>query len=87
MIDLMEILTFVGGLMVTIIGYFLKRTMDELKEVKQVTYINATKIEVMQNDYMNKITSLNDKFELLAETIRDLNHNIKELNEKIHKLK
>ena len=87
MIDLMEILTFVCGLMISIIGYFLRGAMQEIKEVKQVTYSNATKIEVIQNDYINKVNSLNDKFEILAETIKDLNSNIKDLNNKIDKLK
>jgi len=79
MIDVMEILTFVGGLMVSIIGYFLKRTMDELKEVKQVTFKNQTKIEVMETRFAN----IDEKMDDLKEVIKELTQEIKALNIRI----
>jgi peptidoglycan hydrolase CwlO-like protein len=79
MIDVMEILTFVGGMMVSIIGYFLKRTMDELKEVKQVTFKNQTKIEVMETRFAN----IDEKMDDLKEVIKELTQEIKALNIRI----
>lgn len=81
--EMIEILTGIGGLMLAIIGYFLKRTMEELKEVKEVAYDTKTKVKVLENDYLNKVTMLNQKFDLLAENIKELNSNIKELTQKI----
>ena len=80
MIEVLDILTVIGGLMLGIIGYFLKRTMDELKEVKNIAYNNKNKIGIMENDYLNKINALNDKFDLLADNIKELTREIKNLN-------
>ena len=41
--DTMTILTAIGGVMLSVIGFFLKQTMSELKEVKQTAYTTATK--------------------------------------------
>jgi predicted RNase H-like nuclease (RuvC/YqgF family) len=82
-----EIIALIGGLMLATIGYFLKQTMNELKDIKQVTYSNKTKIEVIENDYLNKTANLNEKFDSLTNAIKDLHVNIKELNNKIDKLK
>jgi peptidoglycan hydrolase CwlO-like protein len=76
MIDLLEVLTFVGGLMVSIIGYFLKRTMDELKDVKQITYKNQTKIEVMETRFSN----IDEKMDDLKDAVKELTQEIKQLN-------
>ena len=80
MIEIIDILTVIGGVMLAMIGYFLKRTMDELKEIKNVAYQNKNKISVMENDYINKINALNDKFDLLADNIKELTREIKNLN-------
>jgi len=76
MIDLLEVLTFVGGLMVSIIGYFLKRTMDELKDVKQITYKNEIRIEVMETRFAN----IDEKMEDLKDAVKELTQEIKQLN-------
>ena len=83
MIEIIDILTVIGGVMLAMIGYFLKRTMDELKEVKNVAYNNKNKIGIIENDYLNKINALNDKFDLLADNIKELTREIKNLNNKI----
>lgn len=79
-----DILTLIGGLMLTIIGYFLKRTMDELKEVKETTIDTRSKLAVLENDYINKVQSLNEKFDDLDDGIRELTKEIKELNKRIN---
>jgi uncharacterized protein YeeX (DUF496 family) len=81
--ETIDILTTIGGLMLAVIGYFLRNTMEDLKHVKEVTYETKNKVAVMENDYINKIDNLNVKFDLLAENLRELNSSIKELNNKI----
>lgn len=79
----MELLTIIGGIMLAIIGYFLKDTMSQLKEVKDVAYKTKNDLEVLKNDYLNKIEQLNGKFDLLYDAVKDLTDEIKQLNKKI----
>ena len=79
----MEILTFIGGIMLTIISYFLKRTMDDLKEVKQLSYENKSQIDILKIDYKNKVDNLTEKFDELKLTMSELIKEIKELNKRI----
>jgi len=79
----MEILTFIGGIMLTIISYFLKRTMDDLKEVKQLSYDNKSQIDILKIDYKNKVDNLTEKFDELKLTMSELIKEIKELNKRI----
>ena len=79
----MEILTFIGGVMLAIITYFLKRTMDDLTKVKETTYDNKTQIDILKVDYKNKIDHLTDKFDELKLTMSELIKEIKELNKRI----
>jgi len=81
--DIHTILTFLGGLSISVIGYFLKSTMDEIKKIKEITYTTKTKVEVMEADYMNKIGALNEKFDLLYTAINKLTDKIEKLNDKI----
>lgn len=78
-----EIIMLLGGISISVISYFLKRTMDQIKEIGQITYENKTKLEVMETDYLNKIGRLDEKFSLLYEAIKELTKKIEKLNEKI----
>lgn len=79
----LQLLTMIGGVMLAIIGYFLKRTMDELKEVKQMSYQNKGEIDILKTDYKNKIDNLTEKFDELKLTMSELIKEIKELNRRI----
>ena len=79
----MEILTMIGGVMLAIIGYFLKRTMDELKEVKSMSYQNKSEIEILKTDYKIRFDNLTEKFDELKLTMSELIKEIKELNKRI----
>ncbi len=81
--DVFTILTVVGGVMMSVISFFLKRTMDELKEVKQLSYSNKSEIDILKTDYKNKIEHLTDKFDELKLTMSDLIKEIRELNKRI----
>jgi ribosome recycling factor len=78
-----QLLFALGGLSISIIGYFLKQSLNDIKSVKEVVYENKSKLSVLENDYMNKINRLNEKFDMLADNIKDLTEEIKSLNNKI----
>lgn len=78
-----ELLFLLGGISISVIGYFLKKTLDELEKIKMVAYENKNRINIIEVDYLNKINVLNDKFDDLKEVIKDLTLEIKELNRKI----
>jgi len=80
---MLPLLTIVGGVMLSIIGYFLKKTMDDLRSVKEMSYDNKSKIELLQNDYNNKYNNLSEKFDELKLTMNELIKEIKELNKRI----
>jgi predicted glycosyl hydrolase (DUF1957 family) len=81
--DMMTLLTIIGGVMLTIVGYFLKMTMDELKEVKLLSYKTKGDLDVLKNDHNNKYTNMTDKFDELKLVIVDLTKEIKELNKRV----
>jgi peptidoglycan hydrolase CwlO-like protein len=80
---MLPLLTIIGGVMLSIIGYFLKKTMDDLRSVKEMSYDNRSKIELLQNDYNNKYNNLSEKFDELKLTMNELIKEIKELNKRI----
>lgn len=81
--EIIDILTLIGGLMLTIIGYFLKSTMDELKNVKNLSYETRNQLDVLKNDHINKYTNITDKFDELKSAVVDLTKEIKELNKRV----
>jgi len=80
-----QLLFILGGVSISIIGYFLKKTLDELDKVKTVTYENKNKLSVIENDYLNKVANLNDRFDLLYAAMKDLTNEIKELRKSFQK--
>lgn len=79
---MIDILTLIGGVMLTIIGYFLKSTMDDLKSVKLLSYETKNKLDILQNDHINKHANLTDKFDELRLALNELTKELKELNKK-----
>jgi peptidoglycan hydrolase CwlO-like protein len=57
--------------------------MDDLRSVKEMSYDNRSKIELLQNDYNNKYNNLSEKFDELKLTMNELIKEIKELNKRI----
>jgi peptidoglycan hydrolase CwlO-like protein len=82
-----QLLLAMGGISISIIGYYLKTTLSELREVKQQSNENRVKIEVMEVDYLNKVNNLNDKFDRLFDAVKDLTAEIKTLNKELSKKK
>ena len=80
-----QLLFILGGVSISIIGYFLKKTLDELEKVKTISYENKNRLSVIENDYLNKVANLNDRFDLLYDAMKDLTNEIKELNRRFQK--
>jgi len=80
--EMIDILTLIGGVMLTILGYFLKSTMEDLKSVKLLTYETKNKLDILQNDHINKHAALTDKFDELKQALNELTKELKELNKK-----
>lgn len=78
-----DILTLIGGVMLSIIGYFLKATMDDLKSVKAQSFETKNKLALLEMDSINKYNNLSEKFDDLKGAIIDLTKEIKDLNHRV----
>jgi len=82
-IDAGIIMSTILGIIISIIGYFLKRTMAEQDKTKELSIKTATELEVLKTDHLNKHEHLSDKFDDLKDSIVILTREIKELTAKI----
>lgn len=80
---MIELLTLIGGVMLGIIGFFLRQTMADLKAVKIMSYENKSKIEVLEKEHILRHQNLTEKFDELKLTMSELIKEIKELNRRI----
>lgn len=78
-----QIFYWIGGILISIIGYFLKATMEELKSVKELAMITKNKVDLVENDHKH----LTDKFEQLNESMKNLTDEIKHLTRELSKKK
>jgi hypothetical protein len=83
--EVINILTFIGGLMLAVIGYFLKNTMEELKSVKALSYETKNQLDILKNDHINKYANMSDKMEELKVAVYDLTKEISALNKSINR--
>lgn len=81
--EMIELLTVIGGVMLGIIGFFLRQTMADLKSVKLMSYENKSKIEVLEKEHILRHQNLSEKFDELKLTMSELIKEIKELNKRI----
>jgi uncharacterized protein YydD (DUF2326 family) len=81
--EMFNILTAIGGIMMAIIGYFLKSTMEELKSVKELSYRTQNDLNILKNDHINKYDNMTEKFDELKAAVIDLTKEIKELNKRV----
>jgi peptidoglycan hydrolase CwlO-like protein len=78
-----EVFYIIGGIGLSIISFFLKKTMSELEHIKEVTYETKNRLNVLENDYTNKVQQLNEKIDDLQLVIRELTLELKEFNKKV----
>jgi predicted nucleic acid-binding Zn-ribbon protein len=81
--EMFNILTAIGGIMLAVIGYFLKSTMEELKSVKELSYKTQSELNILKNDHINKYDNMTEKFDELKAAVIDLTKEIKELNKRV----
>ena len=81
--EMIDLLTAIGGIMLAIISWFLKSTMSELKEVKELSYNTKNQLDILKNDHVNKYANMSDKFDELKAAVVDLTKEIKELNKRV----
>lgn len=67
------------GIVISVMGYFLKKTMDRLDVIEKMTIENKSKIELTDNNHQH----LNDKVDKLYDAIKDLTVEIKNLSKEI----
>lgn len=79
---MIDIFTGIGGIMISIVSYFLKNTMDELKSVKELSYTTKSELDILKNDHINKYSNISEKFDGLKDAVVELTKEIKELNNK-----
>jgi hypothetical protein len=78
--EMTTLLTVIGGVMLSIIGYFLRETMKDLRDVKTQSYENKNRIDLLEKEYMLRFDNLTDKFDELKLTMSELIKEIKALN-------
>jgi peptidoglycan hydrolase CwlO-like protein len=83
--EVINILTAIGGIMLGIISWFLKATMAELKEVKDLSYSTKNQLDILKNDHINKYANMSDKMDELKSAVYDLTKEIATLNRSINK--
>ncbi len=79
----LSVALFIGSIIVTIIGYFLTQTMNDLKEVKGLSIKTKGELDVLRNDHDNKYENTIEKFDDLKDSIVLLTSEIKQLTAKI----
>lgn len=67
------------GLVVSVIGYFLKQTMNKLDAVEKQCIENKAKIDIVDNNHSH----LSEKVDKLYDAIKDLTIEIKNLSKEI----
>lgn len=82
----MELFEIIIASIIALIGYFLKKTMDDLAEAQKQCNKNALDISVLKTDHDNKHQHMLDKFDVLNTNLKELNVYIKELNNKLSDL-
>ena len=82
-----QIVIYIGGVLITIIGFFLKKSLDDIKSLKDLSYRTERELEVLKTDYVNKHRRLEEKFDDLYSAVKDLTLEIKSLNTQLSKKK
>lgn len=73
-----QILIIAAGLAVSIIGYFIKNLITELKDIENKVNDNTTKIEVLSSNH----NDLGRHLDRIFDAIDELRNDIKHLNKK-----
>jgi len=75
--------TVLIGIVISIIGHFLKATMEDLKSVKIMSTETKTKLAIVENNHQH----LTDNFNKLYTAVKDLTSEIKHLTHELARKK
>lgn len=82
-----QVIYFIGSVVISILGYFLKGTMDDVKfmkkDIERIKTDNVKQqgeINMLRQDHLSKFENLDDKIDELKESLRELTKEIKTLN-------
>ena len=81
------IVEIIGAVVMAFIGYFLKRTMEQLDKTTAQTYKNENAIKILTNTFEIKHDTLGKQMEKLTESLDKLTNKIDMLNEAVQELK
>jgi uncharacterized protein YoxC len=82
-----DIMIYIGGILLGIIGYFLKKVLDDMSRMKATVWNTEKDLEILKTDHLNKYNRLEEKFDDLFAAVKDLTQEIKSLNQQLSKKK
>lgn len=82
-----QVMMYVGGILLGIIGFFLRKSLEDMKDLKSVVYRTERELEILKTDHVNKYNRLEEKFDELYAAVKDLTLEIKSLNIQLSKKK
>ena len=71
------------GVLISIIGYFLKETMDDLKDVQKMAQDTKIDLGLVKLDTKNKYDNLLEKIEQLFDTNKEIISELKQIKDKM----
>lgn len=81
------IVGFIVASIIGIIGFFLKKTMEEINVMKSEIRSNKdcamlikSELDILKNDYSNKVVIINEKIDELKKVVSELIVEIKTMN-------
>jgi SMC interacting uncharacterized protein involved in chromosome segregation len=83
--ELQQIIMTVMGLLISIIGYFLKRQMEKMDKMEETLIRTKSKLDLVENDYINKHNHLSEKMDELYGALKELSGEIKQLTKELRK--
>jgi len=75
-----QLLILIGGLLTSVLGYFLIKTMDELKATTKQCNENTNSIALLKQETGLKHERLEEKLDELKDSIQDLTAELKTYN-------
>lgn len=82
-----QIFIYLLGLALAVVSYFLKSTMDRLKDVEKQSNLNTQKCSVLEGEYNLKFIHMSEKFDELHTAVKDLTLEIRSLTKELHQKK
>jgi len=81
------IIEIIGGVIMGVIGFFLKRTMDQLDKTTVQCYKNEHNIDVLSRTFELKHDNLGQQMEKLSNSLDKLADKIDTLHEAVNEIK